>query len=78
MSAFSVVERIAVAASRLDGDEASVFEDLFVTGLTAEEVCAKRGFSQSRLRSLHDSMMRSLCGVAAPPGAQSGANGGGA
>lgn len=63
MTAFSLVERIAVAATRLPAPERELFDDLFADGLTAEEARERRGLTPERFKAMHNSMMRSLCGV---------------
>ena len=64
VSAFSLLELIAVAASRLPAAERDLFDELFAEGVDKEEARARRGLSQEQFCRLHDSMMRSLCGVA--------------
>jgi hypothetical protein len=66
MSAFSLLERIAVAATRLAEPERMLFEDLFVAGLTREEVCERRQLTIDQFAQMYRSMMRSLCGMTGP------------
>jgi len=63
MSAFSLLERIAVAATRLAESERQLFDDLFVAGLTREEVCERRKLTTAEFAMVHRAMMRSLCGM---------------
>lgn len=64
MSAFSVIERISLAATRLPDAERTLFDDLFVNGLTQSEVCESRHLTGDQYAQMYRSMMRSLCGVA--------------
>jgi len=74
VSSFSLIERIALAASLLADPEKELFEDLFVNGLTQQEVCQSRQLSIEQFMQMHRSLMRSLCGITATSGsAQSGA-----
>ena len=72
MSAFSLLEQIAVAASRLVDLERTIFEDLFVGGLTKEEVCERRQLSPELYAAAYRSMMRSLCGAGGVAGTETG------
>lgn len=52
-----------MAAARLVGPERVLFEDLFVKGLTREEVCEQRNLSADAFARVHRSLMRTLCGA---------------
>lgn len=77
MSAYSLVEHIALVASRLGSDERRLFDELFVYGLSREEFCEKTGIDREQFARMHRALMRSLCGASngSAVGAATGAGG---